>query len=141
MGTRGGGGPPWCREESVPPMSGPNSDYDPVEVAPLRADEVAAMQEAAIAAIDAAADLDALKKVRLEHAGAPSPLAPATREIGALPPQARKDAGQRIGSARGAVGQALARRTEELQAEAEERMLADETVDVSLVYDRAPVGA
>ena len=56
-------------------MSGPNSDYDPVEVAPLGAAEVEAMRDAAIAAIAAATDLDELKQVRLEHAGDRSPLA------------------------------------------------------------------
>ncbi|MFN8195150.1 MAG: phenylalanine--tRNA ligase subunit alpha [Nocardioidaceae bacterium] len=122
-------------------MSGPNSDYDPVEVAPLGAAEVEAMRDAAIAAIGAAADLDQLKQVRLEHAGDRSPLALANREIGALPPQARKEAGQRVGQARGAVSQALAARTEVLEAEHEERMLVEETVDITLPVDRAPRGA
>ncbi|MFN8192037.1 MAG: phenylalanine--tRNA ligase subunit alpha [Nocardioidaceae bacterium] len=122
-------------------MSGPNSDYDPVEVAPLGATEVEAMRDAALAAIAGAADLDQLKQVRLEHAGDRSPLALANREIGALPPAARKDAGQRVGQARGAVSQALAARTVVLEAEHEERMLVEETVDVTLPVDRAPRGA
>ena len=50
-------------------MSGPNTDYDPVEVTPLKADQVEAMREAALAAIADATDLDALKQVRLDHAG------------------------------------------------------------------------
>ena len=95
------------------------------------------MRDAALAAIAAAADLEALKQVRLEHAGDRSPLALANREIGALPPQARKEAGQRVGQARGAVNQALAARQAELEAEHEERMLVEETVDVTLPTDRA----
>jgi phenylalanyl-tRNA synthetase alpha chain len=122
-------------------MSGPNSEYDPVEVTPLKADEVDAMREAALAAIAGAADLDALRQVRLEHAGDRSPLALANREIGALPPQARKEAGMRVGRARGAVNQALAARQQVLEVEHEERMLADETVDVTLPWDRNPAGA
>ena len=122
-------------------MSGPNTDYDPVEVTPLKADQVDAMREAALAAIAGATDLDALKQVRLDHAGDRSPIALANREIGALPPQARKEAGQRIGQARGAISQALAARQEVLEAEHEERMLAEETVDVTLPWDRTPVGA
>ncbi|MBA2774560.1 MAG: phenylalanine--tRNA ligase subunit alpha [Nocardioidaceae bacterium] len=122
-------------------MSGPNKDYDPVEVTPLHADEVAAMRDAAVAAIDAATTLDELKQARLAHAGDRSPLALANREIGALPPQARKDAGQRVGQARGAVNQALTRRTAQLEVEQEERMLVEETVDVTLPYDRDPRGA
>jgi phenylalanyl-tRNA synthetase alpha chain len=122
-------------------MSGPNTEYDPVEVTPLKADEVEAMREAAIAAIAAAPDLDALKAVRLEHVGDRSPLALANREIGALPPQARKDAGQRVGQARGAVNKALAARQAELEVEHEQRMLVEETVDVTLPTDRVPTGA
>lgn len=122
-------------------MSGPNTEYDPVEVTPLKADEVEAMREAAVAAIGAAADLEALKAVRLEHVGDRSPLALANREIGALPPQARKDAGQRVGQARGAVNKALAARQVELEAEHEERMLVEETVDVTLPTDRARRGS
>jgi phenylalanyl-tRNA synthetase alpha chain len=122
-------------------MSGPNSSYDPVQVTPLGEEQVFAMRDAALEAIAAATDLDDLKRVRSEHAGDRSPLGLANREIGALPPQARKDAGLRVGQARGAVNAALAARTEELQAAAEERMLVEETVDVTLPWDRTPRGA
>jgi phenylalanyl-tRNA synthetase alpha chain len=122
-------------------MSGPNSDYDPVEVTPLQADQVTAMRDEALAAIAAARDLAELKQARLDHAGDRSPLALANREIGALPPQARKEAGQRVGQARGAVNQALAERTSVLEAEAEERMLVEETVDVTLPTGRRPRGS
>ncbi|MFW6774801.1 phenylalanine--tRNA ligase subunit alpha [Nocardioides sp. CPCC 205120] len=122
-------------------MSGPNNPYDPVEVTPLKAEAVEAMREAAVAAIAAAADLEQLKQVRIEHTGDRSPLALANREIGALPPQARKDAGQRIGRARGEVAKALAARQEVLEAEHEERMLVEETVDVTVATDRRPRGA
>ncbi|SKB10058.1 phenylalanine--tRNA ligase subunit alpha [Aeromicrobium choanae] len=122
-------------------MSAPNSDYDPVEVTPLRADEVERMRDEALAAIAAAESLDALKQVRIDHTGDRSPLALANREIGALPPAARKDAGQRVGQARGAVNQALAARTAEVEAVEFERRLAEETVDVTLPVDVEPVGA
>ncbi len=122
-------------------MSGPNSEYDPVQVTPLDEEHVIAMREAALAAIAAATTLEELKRVRTDHAGDRSPLALANREIGALPPAARKDAGQRVGQARGAVSQALARRQAELEAEAEERMLVEEVVDVTLPWDRQPRGA
>ncbi|HYG95000.1 MAG TPA: phenylalanine--tRNA ligase subunit alpha, partial [Nocardioides sp.] len=112
-------------------MSGPNSDYDPVEVASLQPEAVDAAREAALTAIAAAADLEHLKRVRAEHAGDRSPLALANREIGALPPQARKEAGQRVGSARGEVARALAAREEVLQVEHEARILETERVDVT----------
>jgi phenylalanyl-tRNA synthetase alpha chain len=122
-------------------MSGPNTDYDPVEVTPLKAEQVDAMRESALAAIAAARSLEDLRRVRTEHAGDRSPLALANREIGALPPQARKEAGMRVGQTRGAVSKALAARQSELEAEHEARMLAEETVDVTLPWDRAPQGA
>ena len=122
-------------------MSGPNTDYDPVEVTPLKAEEVEAARDAALAAIAAASDLEALKQVRLEHAGDRSALALANREIGALPPQARKEAGQRVGQARGAVNRAIAERQAVLEVEHEERMLVEETVDVTLPTERVARGA
>jgi phenylalanyl-tRNA synthetase alpha chain len=122
-------------------MSGPNSEYDPVQVTPLKAEEIDGMREAALAAIAGARDLAELKRTRSEHAGDRSPLALANREIGALPPQARKDAGKRVGQARGAVSKALAERQAVLEAEAEARMLVEETVDVTLPWDREPLGA
>ncbi len=122
-------------------MSGPNTDYDPVEVTPLKADQVEAMREAALAAIADAADLDALKQVRLDHAGDRSPLALANREIGALPPQARKDAGARVGQARGRIIAALKAREAELSAAELERALREERVDVTLPVEEHPEGA
>ncbi|MPZ60434.1 MAG: phenylalanine--tRNA ligase subunit alpha [Propionibacteriales bacterium] len=122
-------------------MSGPNNDYDPVEVTPLHPDEVDRMKREALDAIAAAGDLPALKQVRLDHAGDRSPLGLANREIGALPPQARKEAGIRVGGARREVKEALERRTEELEAEQEARILTEEAVDVTLPTDREPRGA
>jgi phenylalanyl-tRNA synthetase alpha chain len=122
-------------------MSGPNTEYDPVEVTPLKAEEVERMRDEALAAIEGAADLDALKQVRHDHAGDRSPLARANREIGALPPQARKEAGQRVGQARGAINKALAARQAVLEEEHEARILVEEAVDVTLPFDRFPAGA
>jgi phenylalanyl-tRNA synthetase alpha chain len=122
-------------------MSGHSSDYDPVEVTPLHPDQVEKMRRQAVEAIAAAADLAQLKQVRLDHVGDRAPLALANREIGALPPQARKEAGQRVGKARKAVNEALAARTAQLEVEHEQRILTEEAVDVTLPTDRDPRGA
>ncbi len=122
-------------------MSAPNKSYDPVQVTLLNADEVERARDAALAAIAAAADLDALKAARLEHAGDRSALALANREIGALPPAAKAEAGKRVGAARRAVSEALAARQGELEQERDERVLVEETVDVSLPWDRVAPGA
>jgi len=122
-------------------MSAPNTSYDPVEVSALSEQAVAAARDAALAAVRAAADLDALKAVRVAHAGDRSPLALANREIGALPPAAKAEAGKRVGAARAAVRQALEEREVVLAAERDERVLVEEAVDVTLPTDRRPRGA
>jgi phenylalanyl-tRNA synthetase alpha chain len=122
-------------------MSAPNKSYDPVQVTPLQAEEIESARDQALAAIAAAADLDALHAVKVEHTGDRSPLALANRESGALPPAARAEAGKRIGAARGAVKAALETRTAELTAERDARVLVEESVDVTLPWDRRPRGA
>ena len=99
------------------------------------------MRDEALAAIAAAADLDALARAKAAHTGGTSPLALANREIGALPPHAKAEAGKRVGQARGAVNKALAARQGELEAERDARVLVEEAVDVTLPYDRVPPGA
>ena len=121
-------------------MSGPNTSYDPVEVSALDPAAIDEAVSAAMTAIAAAGSLDELKAVRTEHAGDKSALALANREIGALPPTAKAEAGKRVGQARGRVGQALKERQAELEDERDQRILIDEAVDMSLVPRRAPMG-
>jgi phenylalanyl-tRNA synthetase alpha chain len=122
-------------------MSAPNKSYDPVEVEALKPEAVDRARGEAIAAFAAAADLEALREAKIAHAGDRSPLALANREIGALPPHAKADAGKRVGQARGAVNKALAARQAELEAERDARVLVEEAVDVTLPYDRVAPGA
>ncbi|UIJ34195.1 phenylalanine--tRNA ligase subunit alpha [Allobranchiibius sp. GilTou73] len=121
-------------------MSGPNTQYDPVEVAALDPAQIDAAVQSAIEGIAAADSLEALKIARTEHQGDKSPLALANREIGALPPTAKAEAGKRVGQARGRVAQELKARQQVLEAERDERILADERVDMTLVPDRRPLG-
>ena len=122
-------------------MSGPNKTYDPVQVTPLDAEHVEAMVADALAAFEAAGSTEELKAARLAHAGDRSPIALANREIGALPPQARKDAGARVGRARGTINAALKSREGAIGAAELERRLRDERVDVTLPVALGPVGA
>ena len=122
-------------------MSAPNSAYDPVAVGVLSEESIAGYTDAALAAIAAAADLDDLKAVRVAHAADRSPLALANREIGALPPAAKADAGKRVGAARARVRQAIADRQVELEAARDAAVLVAERVDVTAEYDRFPLGA
>ncbi|MDD2858856.1 MAG: phenylalanine--tRNA ligase subunit alpha, partial [Candidatus Nanopelagicales bacterium] len=121
-------------------MSGPNTSFDPKQVSALSAESIEALVVEALAAIDAAADLAALKEVRLAHAGDRSPLSLANREIGALPPAAKAEAGKRMGQARQQVKAALEARESALQALRDAQVLAEETVDVTLPVERQPLG-
>jgi phenylalanyl-tRNA synthetase alpha chain len=122
-------------------VSGPNTSFDPKQVASLDADAISSMVESALAAIATATTLAELKDVRLAHTGDRSPIALANREIGALPPAAKADAGKRVGEARGTVRLALEQRTAELETERDARVLVEEAVDVTLPTDRQPLGA
>ena len=122
-------------------MSGPNTSFDPKQVASLNADAVAGMVADALTAIAGAGDLAELKDVRLAHAGDRSSLALANREIGALPPAAKAEAGKRVGQARGQIRSALEERQVELERERDRRALAEEAVDVTMPTDRQPLGA
>ena len=124
------------------PMSGPNTDYDPVEVTPLHAEEVEA---------DARRG-DRRDRGRRATSTSSSRSGSRTRATGPRWrwPTARSARCRRRPARRPASGSArpAARSTRrsprarsELEAEHEERMLVEETVDVTLPYDRAPQGA
>jgi phenylalanyl-tRNA synthetase alpha chain len=122
-------------------MSAPNKNYDPKAAASLAADEVARALDEALAAVAAAGTLDELKTARIAHDGDRAPLSLASAEIGALPPEARADAGRRVGAARGRLRAALRQRQEDLEAERDRQVLVTETVDVTLPWEQTPAGA
>ncbi|PZS34269.1 MAG: phenylalanine--tRNA ligase subunit alpha [Pseudonocardiales bacterium] len=122
-------------------MSGPSNSYDPKQVAMLAPEALDAALTEAVKAFADAGHLDALAAVRPAHLGDRSPVALARRELGALPPQARADAGRRVNDARAAVQAAYDERLVALTDERDERVLREETVDVSLPWDRAARGA
>src|SRR5438105_1559142 len=115
--------------------------YDPKQVALL---DQAALDDAVAAAEKAfagASDLDALTALKPAHLCDRAPVSLARREIGALPPAAKADAGKRVNEARAAIQSAYDARVAQLTAEREERVLAQEAVDVTLPWDRRPRGA
>ncbi|HCE60282.1 MAG TPA: phenylalanine--tRNA ligase subunit alpha, partial [Janibacter terrae] len=122
-------------------MSGPNTNYDPVEVAALDPQVIEEAVAAALAAAAGATTLDELKRIRGQHQGDKSPLALANREIGALPPSAKAEAGKRVGQARGRVGAAFSARQVELEAERDERILVEETLDLTVPSPHQRLGA
>lgn len=95
----------------------------------------------ALAAFDAAGNLEELKEARLAHTGEKAPIVLANRQIKDLDKDQKKEAGKLLGAARGRVQKALAARTEVLEAEHAERILVEETVDVTTAPRRRPLGA
>jgi phenylalanyl-tRNA synthetase alpha chain len=118
-----------------------NDPYDPKQVALLDPGALESAVTGAREAFAAAADLDALTGLRHQHLGDRAPVSLARREIGALPPAAKADAGKRVNQARRAIEEAYASRQQTLQAERAQRVLVEERVDVTLPYDRRPAGA
>ncbi|RZU31578.1 phenylalanine--tRNA ligase subunit alpha [Blastococcus saxobsidens] len=122
-------------------MSGANDPYDPKQVAALSQEALSSALAEGVAAFANAADLEQLAAVRPDHLGDRAPLLLARRELGALPPAARSDAGKRLNSVLGDLKASYATRLAELEAERDARVLAEERVDVTLPWDRTPRGA
>ncbi|MBO4205629.1 phenylalanine--tRNA ligase subunit alpha [Micromonospora echinofusca] len=122
-------------------MSYRNDPYDPKQVALLDQSALDDAVAEAGKAFAAAADLDALAALRHQHLGDRAPVSLARREIGALPPAAKADAGKRVNEARRLIESAFAARSEVLEQERAERVLVEERVDVTVPYDRRPRGA
>jgi phenylalanyl-tRNA synthetase alpha chain len=100
-----------------------------------------AAARAAARAFDDAADLAALAAVRPAHLGDRAPVLLARRELGSLPGPERAEAGRRVNAARVRVQEAYDARRAVLEADRDERVLVEETVDVTLPFDRTPRGA
>jgi phenylalanyl-tRNA synthetase alpha chain len=116
-------------------------DYDPKQVALLDQSALDDAVTAAEKAFAGAADLDALRAVRPAHLGDRAPVGLARREIGALAPAAKADAGKRVNAARSAVQAAFDARHAVLVAEREHTVLRAEAVDVTLPTARRHRGA
>jgi phenylalanyl-tRNA synthetase alpha chain len=122
-------------------LSAPNNQFDPVEVASLHPTQIAQMVEDSLLAFARSSNLEELKEARLAHAGDRSPLSLANREIAALPPAAKAEAGKRVGQARATINQSLAAATKRLEDERDSRVLVEERVDVTLPASRRAPGA
>jgi phenylalanyl-tRNA synthetase alpha chain len=107
----------------------------------LHPDSLDAAVAAAVQAFAGASDLAALAAVKPAHLGDRAPLLLARRELGSLPGPDRAEAGKRVNAARQRAQEAFDARREVLVAERDERVLVEETVDVTLPWDRIPRGA
>ncbi|MCF6226007.1 MAG: phenylalanine--tRNA ligase subunit alpha [Xanthomonadales bacterium] len=88
--------------------------------------------DAALAGIDAAADLKALDDIRVEYMGKKGQITALLKSLGGMPPEQRKTAGQAINQAKQAVQTAINTRRAGMEKAALDTRLADESIDVSL---------
>ena len=105
------------------------------------ADQVTAAVAEGIEKIQHASNLEELKAIKTQYAGADSAMAQASKAIGSLPADQKKEAGKLMGKLRGDFGRAFGPKEKELKEAAEQAALAAETVDMTLPVNRKPLGA
>ena len=94
--------------------------------------EIESLLAQALADIAAAQTPEAVEALRVGLLGKQGSITAQLKQLGALPPEQRKAAGEAINRARDAVGQALAARKAVLEEAALDARLAGEAVDVTL---------
>ncbi len=98
------------------------------------------MREQALREIAAAPDLGALQALRVQYLGKKGELTLQLKGLGALEPEARREAGQAINVLKGELESALRERREALESEAQAAQLSGERLDVTLPGVETPVG-
>ncbi|WP_125980817.1 phenylalanine--tRNA ligase subunit alpha [Bifidobacterium goeldii] len=94
-----------------------------------------------ISKIQNASSLEELKAIKAQYAGAESAMTKASKAIGSLPADQKKEAGKLMGKLRADFGRAFGPKEAELKEAAEQAALAAETVDMTLPVNRKPLGA
>jgi len=93
---------------------------------------LAALEQQAQAAIEATTDLQSLDQVRVQFLGKKGVLTEQLKQLGSLPDDQRRTAGQAINVVKKQVQDAIEARKGELQARLLEAQLASERIDVTL---------
>jgi phenylalanyl-tRNA synthetase alpha chain len=94
--------------------------------------ELESLTRSALADIQAAAGLDALDALRVALLGKAGSITGQLKQLGALPPDQRKLAGEAVNRAKDAVAAAIAARKSALEEAALAQRLASERIDVTL---------
>lgn len=94
-----------------------------------------------IARMENTSQVEELRDIRSELNGPQSPLTQASKSIGKLSAEQKKEAGQIVGKLRTQCAEIFAQRLEILNAQAELARIEQEKVDITLPVDRHPLGA
>jgi len=106
----------------------------------MNLEEIPPLVSAAKSAFTQAQDLDSLKAARLAHLGDKSPIALASRGLGALAPELKANAGKIIGEAKAEISAALETANSKLEAIRDAKVLLEEIVDITLPLNRSHRG-
>ena len=93
------------------------------------ADQVTAAVAEGIEKIQHASNLEELKAIKTQYAGADSAMTQASKAIGSLPADQKKEAGKLMGKLRADFGRAFGPKEKELKEAAEQAALAAEMLD------------
>ena len=105
------------------------------------AQAVTAAVNEGIGKIEKASSSEELKAIKTQYAGAESAMTQASKAIGSLPADQKKEAGKLMGKLRADFGRVFGAKQQQIKAEEEQRALAAETVDMTLPVRRKPLGA
>lgn len=94
--------------------------------------DIASLTESAAARIEAADSIDALEGLRVQLLGKQGSVTGLLKQLGTLPADQRKAAGEAVNRARDLLSERIAVRREHLEQQALDARLASERVDVSL---------
>lgn len=103
--------------------------------------ELIDQKQAALAAIDASTNLDALEEQRVGALGKKGWVSLALKTLGQMSPDERKEAAPAIQAVRGEVAAAIDAKKAKLEAAALEAQLASETIDLTLPAPEQPKGS
>lgn len=92
---------------------------------------VESIKSTALQTISESDSLEALEAIRIQYMGKKGELTGLMKQIGSLPPEERKSFGAEVNAAKQEVESALSARKEQLETEALNARLANETIDVS----------
>ncbi len=94
--------------------------------------ELSELLETALASVRDAADLAGLDQIRIDYLGKKGRLTQQLKQLGRLPPEERKQAGQRVNAAKDQLEEAIESRKRTLEEARLTEQLAREKIDVTL---------
>ncbi|MCP4228344.1 MAG: phenylalanine--tRNA ligase subunit alpha [Actinomycetia bacterium] len=103
-------------------------------------DDLQQLETVALSQVATAATIDEIKGFESTLLGKQSPLSQAKKQIGSLPPEQRKDAGQAVNELRQRIEAALNERRGDLSRAARASQLEEERLDLTEVSDDVTVG-